>query len=144
MRRIPNPIDMASDLVAFHESSGRPHMTVAASGDEILHFAPRRKDRRLGIGDVLMALTRTLGDRSDAAAMRTAFEEVLQRVVPVRAVALRDATRWGKSEAPESIALEVPGAAPGVLEASFGPGNALGEWDLQDPWPRGAPGRAGA
>ena len=97
----------------------------------------RRRDRRLGLGDLLAALSRAIGDRADSFLLRGAFEETLRRLVPVRSVRLRDNTgRWnGRGErvdAIESIALDVPGGdAGGVLEAAFEPGSPLGEWDTQ-------------
>jgi DNA-binding NtrC family response regulator len=106
----------------------------ASSSQELLTFAPRQRDRRLGLGDVLMAVTRALSDRTDAAAMRAAFEEVLPRVVPVRGVGIRDGHRWSRGDGAESFALEVPGCpagAPGLLEATFDPASRLGEWDFQ-------------
>ncbi|HEX4348511.1 MAG TPA: sigma 54-interacting transcriptional regulator [Vicinamibacterales bacterium] len=109
-------------------------MTIAAPSQDLLQFVPRRRDRRLGIGDVLMALTRALGDRSDPAAMRTVFEDVLRRMMPVRSITLRDAGRWTKTDAVESLSLEVPGgpgAMPGLLEAGFDAAAPLGDWDFQ-------------
>src|SRR6185295_17898171 len=73
---------------------------------------------------------------ADPSLMRGAFEDLLRRVVPVRAIRLRDSgSRWGGRELDgiESIALEVPGPDPGsqgVLEAMFDPGSYLGDWDL--------------
>src|SRR5687768_17212910 len=60
----------------------------------------RRRDRRLGLSDLLAALTRALGDRADSFLLRGAFEETLRRLVPVRSVRLRDNTgRWnGRSD----------------------------------------------
>jgi transcriptional regulator with PAS, ATPase and Fis domain len=100
---------------------------------------PRQRDRRQGFADLLGILTRALDRRHDVSLMRGAFEETLRKIVPVRWVALRDsATRWpprpDEANAAESIALEVPGAggsAQGVLEATFDPSCALGEWDFQ-------------
>jgi hypothetical protein len=100
---------------------------------------PRQRDRRQAVADLLTAVTRLLDRRADAALMRGAFEEMLKRVVPVRAVQLREAgSRWTlRSDAGagvESILLDVPGsdaASPGVLEATFDPGCRLGEWDFQ-------------
>ena len=101
--------------------------------------APRQRDRRQGLADLLAGLTRALDRRTHEAAMRNAFEEMVRRVVPVRSVLLREAGhRWhAHSEGPsasESIALEVPGAdpaSPGVLEATFDPACCLGDWDFQ-------------
>jgi len=57
----------------------------------------------------------------------------------VRTLQLRDpgsrwSTRYDVPPGAESIALDVPGCepgGPGILEATFGPGSALGEWDFQ-------------
>src|SRR5688572_10329728 len=90
-------------------------------------FRARRRDRRIGLGDVLAALSRAIGERADISLMRGAFEEMLRRVVPVRAVHLRDAnSRWagpnGGADVIESMALAVPGLGSGVvLEATFDP-----------------------
>jgi DNA-binding NtrC family response regulator len=101
--------------------------------------APRQRDRRRAVGDLLSAITRTLDRLDDVWLMRGAFEQAILRVLPVRTVQLRDPIgRWSSREdtAPgaESIALEVPACdpgGPGVLEATFEPGSALGEWDYQ-------------
>jgi hypothetical protein len=102
-------------------------------------FAPRQRDRRRALTDLLSAVTRGLDRRADLPLMRGAFEETLRRILAVRAVQLREAgSRWtmqaeGGSGA-ESIALEVPGSdgtLPHVLEATFDPGCCLGEWDFQ-------------
>jgi hypothetical protein len=99
---------------------------------------PRQRDRRQALPELLAALTQLLDRRSDVALMRGAFEETLRRMVPVRAVQLREATsRWAGrmvGAGVESIALEVPGSDPastGLLEATFDPGCRLGEWDFQ-------------
>lgn len=114
-------------------------MTMTTSDSEADRTARlvRRRDRRIGLGDLLAALSRTIADRADASLLRGAFEETVRRLVPVRSVRLRDnASRWsGRGEvldAIESIALDVPGGdAGGVLEAAFEPGAPLGEWDCQ-------------
>src|SRR5665213_604730 len=138
---------MALDLVASSRFNRRPQMTLTSTAPpvaaesveppELLVFAPRERDRRLGLGDIVMALTRALSDRGDFSLLRGAFEEMLRRVVPVRAVRLRDirdAGRWPGASPAESIVLEVPAcpsSSPGLLEASFDPGTRLGEWDFQ-------------
>jgi two-component system response regulator HydG len=100
-------------------------------------IVPRQRDRRLGLGDLAVALSRALGERPEPSVIRGAFEGALQRIVPVRSVHLRDAGgRWAGQPGPppaEAIALEVPGGAgpPGVLEATFEPGSPLGDWDIQ-------------
>ena len=100
---------------------------------------PRQRDRRQALAELLGALTRALDKRQDISLMRGAFEETLRRVVPVRAIQLREASsRWAGhlagTHGAESIALEVPGGDPatrGLLEATFDPGCRLGEWDFQ-------------
>jgi DNA-binding NtrC family response regulator len=100
---------------------------------------PRQRERRQALADLLVAVTRSLDRRHDISLMRGAFEETLRHVVPVRTVHLREAgSRWANRGdaacAPESVALQVPGADPlslGMLEATFDPGCRLGEWDFQ-------------
>jgi len=100
-------------------------------------FIPRRRERRFGLGELLTNLSRSIGDRSDISLMRGAFEQLLQRMLPVQSVRLRDGnSRWLGSRGPvtvvESVAIDVPGVgAGGVLEAAFDPGAPLGEWDFQ-------------
>jgi transcriptional regulator with PAS, ATPase and Fis domain len=102
-------------------------------------FTARRRDRRNALGDLLVAVTRTLQRREDLANMRGAFEVALQQLTPIRSATLRDvSSRWparsDESKGAESIALEVAGSAPygpGTLEATFDPGAPLGEWDFQ-------------
>lgn len=99
----------------------------------------RQRDRRHGLGDILSALIRTLDRQSDVSLMRGAFEDLVRRLVPVRTAQLRDAnSRWsGRTDSGgglESVVLDVPGADPAVrhvLEASFDPGNPVGEWEFQ-------------
>src|SRR5579864_8724091 len=81
--------------------------------------APRRRDRRRGFAELLAVLARGLEQRSDTSYLRNAFEETLRRVVPVRAVQLREAapreTRWQANAAVtdnESFALEIVGSDP--------------------------------
>ena len=97
------------------------------------NFVPRQRDRRSGLGHLLAVLSRSVSDASDLALLRGAFEETTRRIVPVRAVRLRDAgTRWidraGPVDAVESVVLPVTG---GTLEAFFDPGTPLGDWDFQ-------------
>jgi DNA-binding NtrC family response regulator len=97
------------------------------------NFIARQRDRRSGLGHILAILSRSIGDTSDLAPLRGAFEETTRRVVPVRAVRLRDANaRWidraGPVDAVESLVLPVAG---GTLEAFFDPGTPLGDWDFQ-------------
>src|SRR5262245_20080195 len=102
-------------------------------------YVPRQRDRREALPELLAALTRFLDRDKDVSLLRGAFEEGLQRVVPVRAIQLREAgSRWAgqlvDGGSAESIALEVAtgGAANrGLLEATFDPGCRLGDWDFQ-------------
>ena len=70
---------------------------VSPSNDEPLAFVARHRDKRLGLGDLLMAVTRALGDRTDASLMRGAFEEMLRRIVPVRSASPRQQQQMGRS-----------------------------------------------
>ena len=100
---------------------------------------PRQRDRRQALSDVLASLTRFLDKEQDISRIRGAFEEMICRVVPVRAIQLREASsRWtgrlAGTAGIESIALEVPGSDPstrGLLEATFDPACRLGDWDFQ-------------
>src|ERR1700746_4007491 len=113
--------------------------TLFGSSEPMPLPAPRRRDRRRALGDLLAALTRLLDRRLDVSLMRGSFEATLRRALPVRTIHLREGgNRWPNQaeaiSAPESIALEVPGGdpdVPGVLEATFDPGSCLGEWDFQ-------------
>ncbi|HKT81648.1 MAG TPA: sigma-54 dependent transcriptional regulator [Vicinamibacterales bacterium] len=107
---------------------------------DALRFAPRRRDRRVAVTDLFVALSRAISARSDPALLRGTFETSVQRTIPVRSVRLRDSSgRWTSrvAEQPagsESVAFEVPGPdakTRGVLEATFDPGSCLGEWDFQ-------------
>jgi two-component system response regulator HydG len=108
----------------------------SAFDSQPLTFSSRVRDRRLGLGDVLMAVSRGAAGGShgdDGLPPRTAFEEMLRRVLGVRSVHLRDGdASVGDQRGPESIALEIPHASPpSFLEATFDPGAPLGEWDFQ-------------
>jgi len=102
-------------------------------------YIPRQRDRREALSELLATLTRCLDREQDVSLMRGAFEETLRRVVPVRAIQLREAgSRWagrlGEAGDAESIALDVPSgtaAHRGLLEATFDPGCRLGDWDFQ-------------
>jgi transcriptional regulator with PAS, ATPase and Fis domain len=91
------------------------------------------------LSELLAALTRALNQHGNMPSMRSAFEEMLGRAVPVRSVQLHGTrTRWKtRSEATpgtQTIALDVPAADPasqGVLEATVDPGSPLSEWDFQ-------------
>jgi DNA-binding NtrC family response regulator len=113
-----------------------PHPLTASTGES--SYVPRQRDRRQALGDLLVALTRGLDRRMDPGLLRGTFEQMVKKLVPARAVHLRDAaSRWsGNLEGPatgETVTLDVPGdpTNPGVLEARFNPGCGVGEWDFQ-------------
>src|ERR1700704_1774398 len=77
----------------------------------------RQRDRRQALTDLFSALTRAIDRQSDVSLMRGTFEQAIRRVVPVRAIRLRDiGSRWSgrvdSSVGTESISLEVPGSDP--------------------------------
>jgi transcriptional regulator with PAS, ATPase and Fis domain len=100
-------------------------------------LAPRQRDRRRGLGDVVGVVSRAVASRVDPGLLRGAFEDALKRALPVRSIALREATaRWtvADNDGAERIAFEVPAHTPsrrGVLEAAMERGTRLGEWDFQ-------------
>src|SRR4051812_35565289 len=94
--------------------------------------------RRRALGEVLTTLARAVAGRGEGGSLRSAFEEALLRVLPVRSIVLRDqATRWSAEkpdEEVESVAFEVAGPTPaqrGLLQATFDRAARLGEWDFQ-------------
>jgi DNA-binding NtrC family response regulator len=97
----------------------------------------RQRDRRRGLGDLILALARAIAGRDDPALLRGCLEESLRRLLSLRSVRLRDASaRWSAvaERDAESVAFDVVGPtakARGVLEADFEPGCGPGEWDLQ-------------
>src|SRR5919198_2292328 len=130
-------LPIAPHGIEFGSRAATPDRSDAMSGTH----TPRRRDRRQAFGDLIGALARSLDRRNDISLMRGTFEQMLRRMVPVRAIQLREAGgRWlgradgARSGGVESIALEVPGAEPalhGQLEAIFDPACGLGEWDFQ-------------
>jgi hypothetical protein len=133
---------LALRLVESRRRHSGDHAMQVADGqvDESVEFAPRQRDRRRGLGDVIAAVARGVSGRVVAGLLRGAFEDSLKRVLSVRSIALREATsRWvtpRPEERPgiESVAFEVPAPTPagrGVLEATFDPGCRMAEWDFQ-------------
>jgi len=105
---------------------------------ESVTSAPRQRDRRRNLGEVVATLARTLTIRNDAGSLRSVFEEALLRTLPVQAVALRDNSRPWAPDRPndllETLAFEVVGvtaAHRGTLEAHVDRRRRLGEWDVQ-------------
>jgi DNA-binding NtrC family response regulator len=131
------PIVTFPDIVA--DDAPQRGGTGFGSAAAMSPYTPRQRDRRQALAELFAALTRALDRRHDISLMRGAFEEWLRRIVPLRTVHLREggsrfAGRGDAPAAPESVALEVPGAdpeMPGLLEATFDPGCRLGEWDFQ-------------
>jgi transcriptional regulator with PAS, ATPase and Fis domain len=108
------------------------------AGSSSRELTCRCGERRVGFGELLAGLTAGLETHHESSAVRNTFERLLRRIVPVRTIRLRDlAGRWTArdvSAGVESIVLEIPTADPAarrVLEATFDPGCALGEWDFQ-------------
>src|SRR4051812_8713849 len=116
-------------------AKGRDRMTTPESNRPgAVHDAARQRDRRRGLGEILTALSRAIGEQRDPALMRGMLQQLITQTLPVRSVHVRtDAARWAPPDgAIESVAIEVPTAgAAGTLEATFEPGCRLGEWDLQ-------------
>jgi DNA-binding NtrC family response regulator len=115
-------------------------MTLNEIGAVSPSSTPRRRDRRNGLSDLITSLSRAIGEGTDAALMRGAFEEQLRRTVSVRAIRLRErpspwtARASESNDGLESVSFDVPGprlSAQGTLEASFDAGAAVGEWDFQ-------------
>jgi len=104
-------------------------------------FTPRRRERREALGEFLAVLASRLDCSNDISAMRSAFEEIVLRLVPVRAVRLRELTgrclptrTHDATVDGESLALEVHSSDPAVrvvLEATLDPRWRLGQWDVQ-------------
>jgi DNA-binding NtrC family response regulator len=113
--------------------------TALASRSQSAPQMPRQRDRRKALSELLTTLTRALNRHGNATSMRSAFEEMLRRAVPVRSVQLHGTgtgwkTRSEVTPGTKTIAFEVPGADPashGVLEVTFDPGSHPSEWDLQ-------------
>jgi DNA-binding NtrC family response regulator len=113
-------------------------MSAGLPSEHALALTSRRRDRRQGIGDLLMTMARVVSERVDPLIVRDMFEELVRRMVPVRSVRLRDghsrlAGRSDPSNGAEAIALEIAGVdtgTRGVLEARFDAPSALGEWDF--------------
>jgi hypothetical protein len=113
-------------------------LSVAPPPDCSPTFAPRQRDRRLGIGDLLAMVSQGVEEGADVAALRSSFESMVRRLAPVRSATLRDgqgrSLRNEAAEGSQALALEVPGAdaaTRGVLEVRFDPPSGLADWDLQ-------------
>jgi hypothetical protein len=122
-----------------HTHSGEQAMQMAEGRtEECAGIAPRQRDRRRSLGDVVALVARAVAGRGEAGLVRGAFEEALKRALPVRALVLRESTcRWPTDKVDptvESVAFEVPGPTPaqrGILEATFDRTARLGDWDFQ-------------
>src|SRR5579862_1100400 len=133
----------ATDSCRFHSESALKRCGTAFGssdgavfGDAFMPTAPgvddrgshpsRQRDRRRAVADLVASLSRSIDRRYDISTLRAVFEETLRRVVPVRAVQLREGSlsRANAGGHAEAIALEVPGLdvdRSGLLEASFDP-----------------------
>jgi len=111
----------------------------AIAPSDVTRHTLRQRDRRESLSALLVALSRSLTTQSGMSMMREAFEQAIRRMVPVRAIRLRDSrSRWFartvQSQEAESIVLDVPTSNPTVtacLQAVFDPGCGLGDWDFQ-------------
>src|SRR3954470_18812219 len=132
------PIAITECPSVFGDDAGAADGTAFGSTTIMTPYTPRQRDRRQAMSGLLASLARALDRRLDISLIRGAFETALGQVIPVRSVHLREiGSRFGTrpdAPAPESIALEVPGADPGsqgLLEVTFDPGCRLGDWDFQ-------------
>jgi transcriptional regulator with PAS, ATPase and Fis domain len=83
-------------------------------------------------------VARAVAARGDGSGVRSAFEDALMRVLPVRSITLREQASRGPTdrvdEAVESLAFEVAAPTPaqrGLLQATFDRGCRIGDWDFQ-------------
>ena len=92
--------------------------------EDTLRLAPRRRDPRRGLSEVVATVVRTVRTRADAGAARSAFEEAVCRLLLAKSVSLRDARAGGALDRrPDRAmaAVEVPAQTPStriVLEAT--------------------------
>jgi hypothetical protein len=95
----------------------------------------RAGDRRAAFHDFLAFLSGGLSGEAHPRALRLRFEEGLRKLVPARALGLRQGPLDSRSRAAgaELLSLDVPGAAPDAvrIEALFDPASGLDDWDLQ-------------
>ena len=100
----------------------------------------RVRDRRRGLSVLLATLVENLAECREPLELRSRFESVLPRVVPVRSARVREGEcRYGAVQmplqrAPEILCLNIPTGDPAqgaVLEATFDPSRALDDWDYQ-------------
>src|SRR3954467_3361670 len=92
-------------VVPRHTPSGEQAMHVAEGRiEECPGIAPRQRDRRRGLGDLVAIVARAVAGRSEAGLVRGAFEEALTRALPVRGMALRESTsRWAIDKVDPSV-----------------------------------------
>jgi transcriptional regulator with PAS, ATPase and Fis domain len=97
----------------------------------------RRRDRRCGWADFLAFLAGGLHAGRDPRALRTRFEDGLRRLLPARALMLREVEGTVprlRGQTTESMTLDVPGSPerpPFALETIFESGSGPDEWDVQ-------------
>jgi DNA-binding NtrC family response regulator len=112
-------------------------LSTAPTGIRAARQGSRARDRRSGLADFLAFLAGGVQQGRDPRALRARFEEGLRRLVPARAVTLREAdgavvrTRAVTSE---SFTLDVPGGpdrSAFAIETIFDPACGLDDWDFQ-------------
>jgi DNA-binding NtrC family response regulator len=98
----------------------------------------RQRDRRQALGDLLGALSGHLVRRHGARSMRSAFEQLVRGVVPVRSVVLRRRGQPGagtpRAGDPATIVHGVAGRDAGdygALEVTLDPARPLDDWASQ-------------
>jgi DNA-binding NtrC family response regulator len=109
------------------------------SADADARARTRRGERRADLRRVIHAVAATLLRRPADGALQGAFEQALSRLVSARSVRIREVpTRYQArlvtpTRAADAVVLDVPLGDPRrqvVLEASFEPGLAIDEWNL--------------
>jgi hypothetical protein len=102
-----------------------------------MRVGSRRRDRRCGWADFLAFLAGGLHAGRDPRALRTRFEDGLRRLLPARALMLREVEGTIprlRGQTPEPMTLDVPGSPerpPFALETVFEPGCGPDECDVQ-------------
>ena len=101
-------------------------------------LAARQRDRRLGIGDLLAIVSQGVEEGADAGALRSSFESMVRRLVPVRSATLRDGRgrslqerRGRRIAGARAGGARADAATRGILEVRFDPPSGLADWELQ-------------